>query len=73
MDLKVVSILLVGILIGGSVGYLYLKPQIDNLTAEIGDHEERYEALSQQQEDLQQEQEDGHHPVYLVTAHQDLW
>jgi len=57
MDLKVVSILLVGMLIGGSVGYLYFKPQMDNLTAEIGDHEERYESLSQQQEVLQQEHE----------------
>lgn len=57
MDLKVVSILLIGILVGGSVGYLYLKPQMDNLTAEIGDHEERYETLSQQQEILQQEHE----------------
>lgn len=57
MDLKVVSILLIGILVGGSVGYLYLKPQMDNLTAEIGDHEERYETLSQQQEALQQEHE----------------
>jgi len=57
MDLKVVSILLVGILVGGSVGYLYLKPQMDRLTAEIEDHEERYESLSQLQGLLQQEHE----------------
>jgi len=61
MDSKIISVLLIGIVIGGSLGYvgtyLIYEPQLDDLTAEIQDHEERYETLSQQQEILQNEHE----------------
>lgn len=59
METKVIAVLIIGILFGASVGYVgsnqILKPQIDDLTAEMSNLEERYESLSHQQEDLQQE------------------
>lgn len=59
MDSKIVTVLIVGILLGGSLGYagfyMIYNPQMDDLTAEIDDHEERYETLSQQIESLQNE------------------
>jgi len=61
MDSKIVTVLIVGILLGGSLGYagsyMIYNPQMDDLTAEIDDHEERYETLSQQIESLQNEHE----------------
>lgn len=61
MDSKVVAVFLIGIIAGGSLGYvgsyLLYNPQLDELTTEIDDYEERYEMLSQQQEGLQHEHE----------------
>ena len=58
MDSKVVTILIVGMLVGGSVGYissyLIFKPQIDNLTAEIGEHEEGALLISAQLDSLKE-------------------
>ena len=56
IDSKVVTILIVGMLIGGSVGYigsyLIFKPQMDKLTAEIGEYEEEALLISAQLDSL---------------------
>ena len=59
METKVSAVLIIGILFGASVGYVgsnqIFKPQMEDLTAEIRNSVERYDSLSQQLEDLQQE------------------
>jgi len=56
MSLKVLGVLVIGVLVGGGLGfggaYIFFTPQIDELTAQLSDFESRYEALSGQYEAL---------------------